>query len=332
MNVRDIIFQPQASPAVIARAKKWLVDNKPHFKGTANFAVFSEGGDEISRINRACHFSIQNAHIQDPNGRAVVATECAWDRMTKKASRDRCRPFLKWLLNDSYFAPFILNSDDVEFCLDYGFVVSADVWTPLLQNVMIVTRSFKELDIAKFRKFGELTTQGISGDLAFALCFTTNYTSMTKENHPVGHCNSGHRTTQTFTLASLLDFLHGEMHKDDKIVNDPKNHYRHNLSYMGGSSIFWEDGNVTTNGRIFIDDVLMDKTCNFREHLTAYRKKTVQESMYKAPNPFQKRDPWAPPEQVMANQISYKELWEVFVPWFLATYYTEDGVLKERKA
>jgi len=122
------------------------------------------------------------------------------------------------------------------------------------------------------------------------------------------------------------------MHKDAKIVNDPKNHYRHNLSYMGGSSIFWKDGNVTTNGRIFIDDVLMDKTCNFREHLAAYRKKTGQESMYKAPNPFQKRDPWATPEQVMANQISYKELWEVFVPWFLATYYTEDGVLKERKA
>lgn len=327
MNLRDLKFEPKFSPENVEKAKQWLVSNKSRFKFTANFAVFSSSGKMSEFVNQACHYNIQYPNIMN---RELVATECAWDRLTNGSSRDWARPVLNWLLKESYFGRFILNRDDPEFCLEYGFIVSADVWTPLFQNIMIMTRAFMENGTGSFRKFGELVTQGVPGDLAFALTFTTNYNNLTLDTHPVDWRGSGHRTTQTFRKDSLLNFLHGETCKDEKILNDPKNHYRHYKSYGGGSKIFWDSDPSYLGPSTFIDDFLTDKTCDFRATLSAYRKQTTQQAMYKAPNPFAKRDPNAVP--VGHNQISYKELWEVFVPWFLKTYYNEDMTLKERKS
>ena len=322
-NVRDIKHEPKASTEQVASAKAWLVKNKKRFGATANFAVFGESGKPCENIVQACHYNIQHSQPNNKNLRTCVATECGWNRITKGMSKDWARPFMNWLLNESYFSPYFLNRDDPEFCLEHGFVVSADVWAPLLQNIMIITRSFTEQASARFRKFGELTTQGVPGDLAFALCFTTNLENTTKETYPVGWAGSGHRTTQTFNLAALLNFLEGETCHPLTVLNDPNTHYRVNRAYLGGSAIFWPDQNVASGGKTFITDLFEDKTSGFRESISAYRKSTTQGEMYRAPNPFQKRDPYA--ATVNANEISYKELWEVFVPWFMDRYYDDNG-------
>lgn len=343
MNIRDIPFKPRATPEQIAQGKQWLVDKKKSFGYTANYAVFYESADgddgvllKDETLSGACHYYI-GANTRDGK-RVLVATECAFKRAHGKThSIEVILPFVKWLVQESYFSRFILNGDDPEWCAKNGFIISADVWTPLMQNVCIVTRCFREYSVKCFTKFAELVSKGCPGDLAFALCFTMNYSSATSDKHIVAWTGSGHRTTNSFRLKSLENFLNRETRKDEKTLTDDKLHYRNFRNYVGGSTIFWggtkeEEAVIAASGgyKIFIDDLLEKNVFGFRDALRIHRQKGKQEEVYKAPNPFKPRVAGAPALPA-PNQMTFKELFEFFVPWFMQNYYNEDGTLKERK-
>lgn len=341
MNIRDIPFKPRATPEQIAKGKQWLVDNKKNFSYTANFAVFYESDDGTNLLSddhmgSACHYNICSNSRHGK--RVLVATECAFKRVYGENHKiDTILPFVKWLVQESYFSRFILNGDDPKWCAENGFIISADVWTPLMQNVCIVTRCFREYSVKCFTKFAELVSKGCPGDLAFALCFTANYSGATGDNHIVTWAGSGHRTTNTFRLKSLENFLNWESKKDEKKLTSDVNHYRNNSNYTGGSTIFWGGteeeklGHAGGGGyKIFIDDLLEGNVFGFRDALRIHRQKGKQDEVYKAPNPFVKK-PAGAPVLPAPNQMTFKELFEFFVPWFMENYYNEDSTLKERK-
>jgi hypothetical protein len=309
MKVSDIPFNPDCPEKVFNAAKKWLKDNYSRFTGTANFAIFDQDGEHKPRFAAACHSGIASPGIEN---RCVVATSNGRKYRADPLSPEQVEPFLRWFLYESYMGRFILNRDDFVFCRDYGFIVSADVYTPLMQNIMITSRHFKECHVRSFEKFNELVAAGVPGDLSYVVCFLSywSYNSNLSEKSAFRNYG-GHRASDVFNLPSLKLFMAGELGTHvGKIITDEKYFYRKKSEYNGGKQFFKKnDYNSTT----FVQDLLpTDKEC--RERLSAYRKHTSSGEMYKPPNPFQRS--FSPqPENTDPLDANYTEVFEVILPY-----------------
>lgn len=316
----DINFTPQASPEVIERGKAWLVKNQSQFEEAASFVILNDT-EETEKIAMPCHLHISYNNL--PNTRAV-ATECAWHRTHGYDKDATIQPYLNWFLNESYFGRFILNRDDPEFCLKHGFIVSADVWAPLLQNIMIATRAFRETSFEKFEQFASAVSRGIPGNLAWMVIFNT---VGGKEDYPVSWAGSGHKTIQSPSLATLLNFLRGDTQVPDSEINDPKYHYTNNKHYIGGTKMFWPNREVppqyTAVCSFFMDELIKKNVNGFKDALSDYRKDKAASTVYAPPNPFKPRPLGAPPV-ARPDQVTVKELHDFVLPWLVDTYYEED--------
>lgn len=317
MKLNDVPFAPVVPPDVYEQAKKWLIDNKSKFYMNANFAVFNSKGMREDNFGRACHAGIQSPLYGD---RCLVATEIGIKRKNPSVDKE---PFLKWFTQESPYSRFILNRNDYDFIKEYGVIISADVCTPVMQNAVIMTRHFHEVDTQAFSKFNELTASGVDPKIAYPLCFNTSWSHLGPDTRCVSS-NYGHRAHPLFNLLAWKNWMAGEI--GTEFVLDPcntKTHYRNFSNYQGGVYLFHDKKDK--NPQVFIYDSekrhflyeLMAKNEGFRKAVSDFRKQGQSKGLYRPPNPFVRNTH----AELSPDQISYQELWQCALPWCL-----ENGV------
>lgn len=332
--LKDIVERkrPDVPKTVLAAAKKWFEDNRANFKHSCNFAKFKADGTFNSHLNQQCHANIQSyGGLTDV---ACVATDIAIDRRsdwyrdfvgTRSGGMDvtqgakewgdmtweRVDAYLKYFLYESYFSPFIVNKDDIDFVKKYGIIVTADIPAALLQNIMISSRYFIECSPESFDMFNDLTAKGVHPDIAYVVSFSTTISSYTirTANQDISRtkvaCQSGHRSTPLLSLQGMKNMLNDDLGCDSVLTED-KN-YRNYHNYYGGSQ-FFGSGN-------FIKELLQSSE-ELRNALSEYRKKNAQGEAYVPPNPFAS----ATPEAANGNPLdfTFPEMFECLVPFINA--------------
>lgn len=322
ITTSDIPFEPVYSESVFQTAKDWLVNTKSRFVNTSNFAIISSDGTVTPFLNMICHRLIKDNSVDN---RCLVATEIGLDRRKEPMLAEIAYPFLRWFLYESYLSRFILNRDDFDFVKKFGFIVSADMPACMLQNIMIISRHFYEVHSRSFLKFNELTEKGIDPRLAFISCFSSGFGTTESYNDGSAVISyNGHRSSPLFDLRSFRNFM------NDKVgtgcpapLFSKTSHYRNSRDYTGGLKIFFDRDNCPayfdTTFKHFVYD-LMEQNTEFRDVLSAHRKKVNSGDLYRPPNPFQKTTLLTTPPE--SHQVSYTEFFDFVIP-----FVQEKGIL-----
>lgn len=322
MKLSEFKFEPQHTQEELDTAVAWLTDNSKGFQGTTNFAIVG-GSTLVPHIRAVCH---RNIELTSATKRSVVATDIGWKRNAKTVSGETAyvetvRPFFDWLTKDSLYKDFILWSD-----IEHGFVVSADVYTPLMQNLMILTRHFREVPLLAFEAFNSMLANGVPGDIAYPIVFNTTIGQGGREDDKFGPYYA-HRVTTLFGLEDYKLWLDRDVGKRGTAainLNDKSKHYRANKHYAGGSVLFLtEDPRMGGYMQYNCDRGLVASCMSlkeFRDALATSRKGKHVEA-YKAPNPFAPTPPAAP--SIGPLEITNKEAIEVLGP-FLRDYFSSN--------
>jgi hypothetical protein len=307
----DIPFKPKVSEKTMKMAADWLKGNRDLFHGVANYAVFGNGEPIASRFAAPCHGGV----VRLPRAAAepdCVATSISWNNNESRVTKEEIEPFLRWFLYDSYCSRFILNKDDFEFCRDYGIIVSSDIYTPLLQNILITSRHFYEVNKRAFVMFNKLVSEGFSGDWAYVCCFLSAYSAGLGVFHEERAVLSkgGHRAFYLFSTENLKNFCNQQMVVDKSLLTDKNLHFRNYRNYYGGTILF---GPTPTSVNDFFVSELLASNKEFREALSNYRKEKNSGEMYAPPNPFTTlNQTFTKPK---GSQVSYSELFEFCLPY-----------------
>lgn len=327
MNILDIPFTPKYSDEELRAAKDFLITEKETFGGTANFAIITENGLAHGHKHQQCHRGISLAE-KAWGSRSIVATENGTLRK-KGRKKELTEGFLRWFTQESCYSRFLLEKD-LAFCRDHGFLISADVATPLLQNICIITRHFYEVSSWVFKKFDELISSGVPGDIAYPFCFNTGGSQVDNPNEAqIVTSKSGHRATPLFDLPAFKNFLRGDLGKATNLsFISPIEHYRSNTDYYGGTHLFFDEFPETAYsydvGKRNILYSLVRSSQEFRHGLAEYRGEGTSLA-YRPPNPF------APKVLGARNpeDLTYKELWEFALPWMVSNIFTTTEENKE---
>ncbi len=310
MKISEINFDPRWSSQELAFAISWLEQSSPRFNEAANFCIVGTqtvgNGMEVvheNHIGRVCHRYIKDTTF---NARSLVATECGWKRAGHSA--DLIAPFFNWLVNESPYRSFIIWSDVYR-----GFVVSADVYTPLMQNIMIITRHFYEGSKISFERFNKMVGLGVPGNIAYVLAFNSSVRSHQENSKFISVCS--HTVSHLFDLPSFQNFCDEDI-GENWLVNSEALHYRNDTNYSGGYRLFWADSENVPSYQFFSAEArlipsLMEKE-EFRNVLSEYRK-GKQVAAYAAPNPFAPKS--AAPPTLSPNEVTVGEAIEVVAPF-----------------
>jgi hypothetical protein len=319
MNINDIPFEPRFSEKEMKAAKDFLIEEKPKFGMTANFAIVTEDGIAHHHRSQQCHRGISLA--MDAWGpRSLVATENGTLRKSGR-KQELTEGFLRWFVQESYYGRFIVEKD-LDFCRNYGFIISADIAAPLLQNICIITRHFYEVCSQAFSKFDELIASGVPGNVAYPFCFNTGWSDGMNTEISVVQPKSGHRATPLFNLEAFRNFLSGDLGTLTKIEFAlPHEHYRVNKAYTGGTKFFFNNFADSPYqydiGKKHILYNLVATSQEFRNGLAEYRGEGSVVA-YRPPNPFA---PKAPGKR-NPEDLTYRELWEYALPWCVKNIFT----------
>lgn len=312
MKIAEVNFDPRHSREEVAKAVEWLATNKHKFHAAANFVIVGTEtvglGSEVvfeKHIGRVCHRYIKDTMF---NARSVIGTECGWARSNKTI--EDVAPFFDWFVKESFASRFILTAD-----INHGFVVSADTFAPLMQNIMIVTRHFYEGSKASFAAFNQMVLNGIPGDVAYPIAFNTSVRSGVDTAKFSSYCS--HTVTHLFSLAAFQNFVDGELGPNYSDVEAYL--YRVNTNYRGGYMLFWPDSEVPSFMNFTYDCNLIPELMKIEEFRNALAKsrKGKQIEAYQAPNPFAPKSTAAP--SLAPNEVTCAEAIEVVAP-FLGTY------------
>lgn len=322
MRIKDLTFVPLSTESEVDLGWEWLIDNKDYFKNTSNFAIV--GGDVLtSYIHLPCHRMIKNTSV---DLRSCVATECGWQRRFDNdiSKRRDFEPFFEWLTKRSVYSRFILKAN-----LDIGFIVSADVHTPLMQNILIITRHFYEVPLEAFKVFNKMVEEGISEEIAYPLVFNTSISSGYDTTTSQFKTHAGHRVSPPFTLEAYRNFLLGEGGQGlGESLNNPDLHYRRSTDYKGGSYLFWDIVYGLFDTRPwFISELMQQK--DFKDVLASYRKGKTNPAMYVPPNPFAPKPQGTLQNLPPPGQISNEEA-IALLPAYLSSILADSG-LTDRK-
>lgn len=317
MRIKDYDFRPSVSKLAMEKIKDRLdILGNPEetISGRTNFFVIGDSGQVERCFEQGCHYQIghQGSVMKPRDGdRAVVVTEGSGWKRRQGLSRELAMEFAIYLTQVHHLGRFILNRDNIDECVDKGYVISADIPAPWLQNFCIMTRHFYEVNGASFKTFSELVSSGVEPDLAYMCTMNTGSSSLPLHpgsfiaidpTHPVSSYG-GHRATRLLPLGALRRFVLGETDHDFPTT------YRNNIAYSGGS-IMYDDLGVNTYGtkKSLIPDLM--EVPAFRALLSNYRKEGTQGEMYRPPNPFSKKGP-----QVTALDVTNKEFREMVIPY-----------------
>ena len=254
---KDLDMSFSCSKEQIEKAKDWLVEGRTNrrFGVNSNYAVFNHEGEVDEFFNKQCHFDIRCPKI---GNRVLVATENGWPRNKNLEYNEEPRKyieeeksgvetngakaFLEWLLSDRYWVSRFIVEKDFDFCWDYGFVVTADMPAPLMQNIMILSRHFKEVATEIFAEWHSLVQNGVREVTAYELLF--NVASSYPKNRRLGFSwkqnNSGHHRVHALKTPQgianeILEVVGGNTRLSPDIF------YKSNSSYQGGS-VFFDSG------------------------------------------------------------------------------------------
>lgn len=285
--------------------------NKEQYEYTANFSIIQEGGARQDCFNRPCHADISRPLL---NNRTLVATECGWGRKNTQHPREMYQPFFDWLTKDSVYSQFIIWSD-----LDHGFVVTADMYAPMMQNIMILTRHFYERDKCSFDAFNTMVEEGINGNIAYVIAF--NSTVRMSPGNAKFMSYYAHSVSPVYSLAAMKCFINGDVLSVD--IDDVNYHYRLSSHYRGGKEMFWpiNPGPSSIESARLLTDCMADE--QFRRKLSDSRKgETV--SAYSPPNPFAPRTSFT--IDLLPTEITNDEAVKVLAP-FVNDYFKAKGII-----
>lgn len=320
MNIKDLEFSPNCPDEVLTQAKNWLKDKNKNFIRLANFCFFSNDGVSHAIVGADCHGAVNRPNISD---RCCTASEIGIQRQIRDGvapvTVELYEPFLKWLLYDSFFGRFILNRNDYEFCRDYGIVVSADIPCALMQNILIISRSFIEYHPKAFEAFNHLTSEGYPGSVAFSVAFNSNIGYWKRVGDmasapPEQEEDKFHffpRDTHVAwplwrNMASFNNFMEGDF--GSTLTNDPSRHFRKIGTIFGGFD-YCVDINAIYYST-FVEDAIKNSNA-LREELKDYRQQTVS-TVKEVVNPFSR--PSAPLIRETPYTVTLKELFGVILP------------------
>lgn len=323
--LKDIVARkrPDVPEIALVAAREWFEKNRDNFSNSCNFAIVTSNGKVTSNLQKPCHATINSTAIGEVE---VVATDIAIDRRENwfntftsvtvdKADAAKkwamvdwelVEPCLNYFLYESYFSPFILNKDDIEFVKKYGIIVTADIPAALLQNIMISSRYFIECSPYSFKMFNELLNKGVHPDVAYVVAFHTGMSSWTsfRSDPSTTYVTSvgSHRSTPLLSKQGMLNMINDDFGEINSSVLTQDKNYRKYSSYLGGSQ-FFGSGN-------FIKELLF-VSVELREELSRYRKEKNARESYTPPNPFQQTErPKGDP-----SLFTYDEMFECLVPF-----------------
>lgn len=322
---------PEHSKEEIEAAKKALVDNRGMCSGTANWFCSSDKWKTYtSYLNKACHANLP--YMSKTNYETVIALENGWARNSRGCSRkfdgvdekNLSRSFLTWFLYHSPYGEFILNRDDLDFCLEYGFVVSGEIPHAILMNLAIISRHFYEVNKDCFAMFDIMTMQkGVDPTIAYSFLFNSYYsyygeTYVNKKFQ--GY--SGHRVTGVYSPLALMNLFKGVF--GTKAISQKM--FAHGSTSGAASLFFTKDIYAST----FYHWTTADEGREFRTALAAYRKPDADLSTYKPPNPFVRADPYADNVRILSpGEFTYQELFDFAMEW--TDTYVRQQLAKEKK-
>lgn len=329
LNIHDIVYAPKHTmeqyDSFLEQVERRIKEFKPNPVFPAIFAVQGkeiDGGlQRISwHVNATCHRAIEtNAHVE----RNLV-----WSWLGSVHPTELIKPFVKWFVQESNYSRFILNRANLDEVLRLGIFVSADMPAPLLQNMMIMTRHVVEVNATSFRMFNELIERGVLPALAYSICFNSGMSNRGNTDvdalmrMPV-HTYGGHRVQGLLTVEGLINQEKGILF--DGLKDLPVGFtttYRVNCDYRGGYRIYGRN-------REFPDESIISwlSIPELAQAIAASRNGGNVE-MYKPPNPFVSRIRL--PGEIGPNDISYKELLEIVIP-FLNGYIVDKLSQEMRK-
>lgn len=322
MNIKEFVFEPKISAEAMAGAKKCLeaLGKENSGRGSrTNFFTVYDNGTSTRFFQQGCHYSIGHGQFNDGKRELVVTEGNGWNRRTG-VTRDEVMPFATYLTQMHHLGRFIVNRDDIDECLDKGYVISADIPGPWLQNLCIMTRHFYEVEGCSFRKFNELIEQGIDPDLAYLCTMNTGFSLMTQSNPGEGTLRDdyaitsygGHRATSMLGLKALENFVKGECSTKKDVQN-----WRDNQLYSGGSMMYEPIPKVYGQKTDTLPADLLQND-DFKKVLSAYRKESTAGEMYRPPNPFTRK--FSAPAGILnglpeGNGMTNKEFFTVAVPF-----------------
>lgn len=175
MKLKDYPFKPQATDDDIKSVERWLETNNKYFvAGVTSFCIKGDILEE--RRNQGCHLAMSQSNARN---RTLIGTEWGvgrWNRNYPTSPKGKkAEPFLDWLLNRSFASPFLMGEKtrDPDWVKDVGgIVVSADIPTPFVQNILITTRHGFEIYPHSFELFSELVKLGYSEMVAYLFSVT----------------------------------------------------------------------------------------------------------------------------------------------------------------
>lgn len=309
MQINEMPLTIRASPEVIQKATDWLVSNKDKFTRTCNFAVF--GGDERKEfLASVCHANMATSYI-DNGLRDVITTDVAVERQIKEGygDTDLYRPFLKWLVEGSVFSRFILT--DLSLAMDGGIVITSDAPSPLVQNILIMSRYVREVPPEVFKLFNSLSEK-YSPEAAFCFTFGTQAAYWNRAGGDVEcptfyldslcYAQSWHKAWGLFpNLSSLKNFLSGNF---INMNPSPSYHYRNHATTMGGVSYC-----VTSMSGNFFENVALEYGSEYLDGLRSIRGEGNAKPVIS--NPFAKQ---SEPKRAPTD-VTYRELIDYVLPF-----------------
>jgi hypothetical protein len=281
----------------------------------ANYVIIGETS-RAELLGKPCHFDISTAASVPKVVLVGTLTNinCIFDgnfRAQALPSSSR-KAFARWLMNESHFSHLMVNKPEhrtVEWLLEEGgFIVSAELPQPILQMMMILSRTFSERQEEQFDKWVELVDKGLDPHIAYniTMCIANNNLLETQGVNS----RTGHTTMYFLDTECMENFVKGEL----GIVFNQRS-YRTSHSIYGCDKIFGLQ-NITTN---FVRD-LIESCEDFRDTLRIFRNKDTALEGYRPPNPFTQKSYTAP---LKPTQVTYQELYEVVVPYII-----EKGLFK----
>jgi hypothetical protein len=271
-----------------------LRNEYPSFSYTANWLYSTNDWKTYQRsIGRACHASLP--HVDNEAYDTVIATENGYNRLVLGTLKDNYKPFLSWLLYDSPYGEFILNREDFDFCLDYGFVISGSLPQPLLMNICILSRHFYEVPVDSFKAFNKLTSDGIDPTICYSMLMNRYGT----DNTDIWQSYGGHRVAPAYSPSVLKNIYNGVY--GDGVTLDSMKEVK---SLYGASNLFYNDQyNAFTHWA--------QENKDFRKALKESRGGPVE--TYRPPNPFVKN--LNADSVIRPGQFTNKECVDFVIPY-----------------
>lgn len=288
MKISELPFNPDVSPAAMKAALDFFTGYKPFSEqGVANFRIIDQSGNYDDCVRAQCHGPISYNGLSD---RCLVATDNGWSRnivfkgkgehpWNKKTDVQLMKKYFDWLTKESWASRFILNREDETFMWENGFIVSADMPTPLMQNILIMTRHFREMTPIAFEAFNDVYDKYGDGVLAYLFSFgTTLSVGGFDLSHPIGPYNSHRAWKLPASLATLKNHLQGEF--GATLKDNKKIHYRVHNNYTGGAK-YCVDSTCSDSGYYSLAKELFNTDKEYKDELLSGRGQSVE-----IPNPF----------------------------------------------